>query len=417
TLWQIVRSCTVTVVACTWVSLHLNIPHPHESWYHGPLRQVGIVIMAIIAPELVIAWALRQWLVTLRPQPSYSPDSFAEWTKTHYFFGIMGGYMFYKDDDENTPRVLDVQDKERLQLIFKCPTFTGLTEADITDRGKRNSLEKAPAVIQGLWFILQLLARTAQNLALTELELATLGFALLNSVTYFLWWNKPHGAQRPCVLRKEQYWGRVSKTDIIQEFSRLLLSGPCRKAKKAHSKTTPSSSSCSLPREVWRKLAAGFTIVIHATLTPFLEMVKPQPMTTKAECVPTFHAGKLDLADEGITYCVTAAISMIFGAVHLAGWNFYFPSRIEQILWRSCSFAITCLPCAVWIWWATRHLLGHSKGKNENAGVIEVTFMTLLTFLYISARIALLAVAFTSLRCLSPGAYRAVSWTNYIPHV
>jgi hypothetical protein len=35
---------------------------------------------------------------------------------------------------------------------------------------------------------------------------------------------------------------------------------------------------------------------------------------------------------------------MIFGAIHLAAWNFAFPSQAEQILWRISSIVITVLP-------------------------------------------------------------------------
>jgi len=44
------------------VAVHPNIPNPDEKWIKVALRRVGITIMALIAPELVIIWATRQWI-------------------------------------------------------------------------------------------------------------------------------------------------------------------------------------------------------------------------------------------------------------------------------------------------------------------------------------------------------------------
>jgi hypothetical protein len=60
TLWNIVWSCLSTIFLCTWVSVHPNIPGPDEERPKITLRRVGIMFAALIAPELVIAWAMRQ---------------------------------------------------------------------------------------------------------------------------------------------------------------------------------------------------------------------------------------------------------------------------------------------------------------------------------------------------------------------
>ena len=60
---DIIKSCLVTIFACTWVALHPNIPAPEEGWLKVTGRRVGVMIMALIAPEVVIVWALRQHIV------------------------------------------------------------------------------------------------------------------------------------------------------------------------------------------------------------------------------------------------------------------------------------------------------------------------------------------------------------------
>ena len=72
-----------------------------------------------------------------------------------------------------------------------------LTSEDIEDRSKGDALSKIIAILQTSWFIVQCIARAQQRLALTELELITLGLASLNAVTFAIWWHKPLGVQEP----------------------------------------------------------------------------------------------------------------------------------------------------------------------------------------------------------------------------
>ena len=66
TIWDIIWSCLATTFACTWLALHLNIPGPDDGWLRIAFRKVGIMLLAVIAPEIVVAWAVRQWLVARR---------------------------------------------------------------------------------------------------------------------------------------------------------------------------------------------------------------------------------------------------------------------------------------------------------------------------------------------------------------
>ena len=62
TIWNIIWSCLATIFACSWVSVHPNIPAPEESWWRIFLRRLELMFWAVIGPELIITWALRQWL-------------------------------------------------------------------------------------------------------------------------------------------------------------------------------------------------------------------------------------------------------------------------------------------------------------------------------------------------------------------
>ena len=62
TIWDILWSCLATIFACSWVSVHPNIPGPDESEWRVFLRRLELMFWAVIGPEMIITWALRQWL-------------------------------------------------------------------------------------------------------------------------------------------------------------------------------------------------------------------------------------------------------------------------------------------------------------------------------------------------------------------
>jgi hypothetical protein len=59
-LGDIIRSCIVTILLCTWVSMHPNIPSPDDRWPRVALRRAGLLLLALFVPEAIIGWALRQ---------------------------------------------------------------------------------------------------------------------------------------------------------------------------------------------------------------------------------------------------------------------------------------------------------------------------------------------------------------------
>ena len=58
TAGNIIWSCLTTVFLCLWVVVHPNIPGPSDSMFVTRLKIMGCML---IAPELVIVWAGRQW--------------------------------------------------------------------------------------------------------------------------------------------------------------------------------------------------------------------------------------------------------------------------------------------------------------------------------------------------------------------
>lgn len=114
------------------------------------------------------------------------------WTQTHGYFIQMGGFMLHKGD---VPQGVLSPEKMKELLAKGEIEFPTITEKQIQDRSKGDGLAKTLLVLQTMWFIAHCIARKAQGLDTTEIELVTLAFAVLNVAMYVVWWNKPLDAQ------------------------------------------------------------------------------------------------------------------------------------------------------------------------------------------------------------------------------
>ena len=204
TIWGILWSCLATIFACSWVSIHPNIPAPNESSLRIFLRRLELMFWAVIAPEMIITWALRQWSGARHLEKLYKGGQMYPiypqilnlriltvergWTKTHGHFIQMGGFMLFEGDISK-----GVLTPERFSELFAAGKidFPTVTVEEIEDRSKADGFSKMIAFGQTLWFVAQCTARGAQHLDLTLVELLTLSLAVLNGLMYFLWWNKP----------------------------------------------------------------------------------------------------------------------------------------------------------------------------------------------------------------------------------
>jgi len=61
-LFDIIWGCFFTLFACTWISVHPNIPSLSDSYFTIMWRRIRIMICALLVPEGVMYWAMRQWL-------------------------------------------------------------------------------------------------------------------------------------------------------------------------------------------------------------------------------------------------------------------------------------------------------------------------------------------------------------------
>jgi hypothetical protein len=115
------------------------------------------------------------------------------------------------------------------------------------------------------------------------------------------------------------------------------------------------------------------------------------------------------------------ALPMVYGSVHLTAWNFDFPSRVEQIMWRVACIIIaggilgSCT--AFGIIFIVSGIGWMGKLVRKVGDLLAVPFILSLVALYFGARLFVIVESFISIRRLPLGVFVTVHWANYIPHL
>ena len=157
-------------------------------------------------------------------------DPWADITLIHGFYIVMGGYAFDVSKDTKPriwPRKVDRLTPSPIAvlgcLISKDKDLREvlpfLTEAEIWDKSKANGLAKTIVCIQAAWFCTQCIARLAQRMPISLLELNTFAHAICALLVYVLWWHKPLDVHEPTVID-------VRQSDATRYICALAWSGP-----------------------------------------------------------------------------------------------------------------------------------------------------------------------------------------------
>ncbi|KAF7984105.1 hypothetical protein HWV62_16716 [Athelia sp. TMB] len=135
---------------------------------------------------------------------------------------------------------------------------------------------------------------------------------------------------------------------------------------------------------------------------------------TRLSRVPSCWAGNPELEEVLYANSIAIVVAIAFGAVHCIAW-FAFQSLQEQQVWRVCAITITAVPVILtWVFWMAIFVAAWKK-----AYILHIILppYVLLAFIYSVSRCILIVIAFTSLGDLPPAAYQTVDWTTFAPHV
>ncbi|KAI0059851.1 hypothetical protein BV25DRAFT_1918218 [Artomyces pyxidatus] len=441
TRYTIVWSSLVTILACVWTAVHRNVPAPKrdgESRFSrilgGVLEAAKIVVVTVLVPEWVLAWAVRQFLnardvgheleeargeakkkweakqETLKGMTHGEelvtrdhPDMTGNATSAEVDSSgekLEGRQVAYDEStvaaNENTGRMRDkwttrhgfsvvmggfhyyVAGEPQHPLsrfdvveLVKSGDLIPPTDEEIRNWSQSDVLSKTLAVVQTLWFIVQAIARGIEGLSITQLEIMTLAYTTITVAMYVVWWDKPQN-----------------------------VGGPFRVAVK------------ELPRPDLSVFQEEWNFRIFYAIAGWQDS---DIDLRKERCAPTFYGGsRINDNNPIIADIVALCAAMVFGAVHCAAWHYAFPSHAEKIIWRVSSLAIVALPAGMLV-----PVLVMLADKLPEWVILQQALAFLFALcapLYIAARLLLLALSFSTLRSLPPDAYRAVQWTLRIPH-
>ncbi|KAK0431862.1 hypothetical protein EV421DRAFT_133913 [Armillaria borealis] len=395
TLLNIVWSCLATIFACTWLSVHPNVPGRNITTRGSiscGIEHVKIMVTAILAPEVIVAWAADQFIIAWEVcygikfsissvingwRGKIDKDS-PNLTMAHGFVLSMGGFCYRKDWPSEAP--LPILNLDSLYSQTHLEKLGKVSAETIEDKSKGDALSKTFSILQISWFIVQCITRALQHLPITLLEVIALAFTGLSIITYCLWWNKPLNV----------------KYHISLDDSDLGTFG-----------LAPETEHVYRP---WRKrVADGLGWFVFGIMNITVGISYNFGPDDIAHGTFRFSSGSED--NHWARFVILLGVGSLLGAFHCAAWSFSFPSHTEMVLWRFSSlamfigvFAACFFPVVYWV---------HSKAWDRFYHLVVAVGMVT----YIVARIMLIVLAFMQLRSLPPLAFHTVQWTTYIPHI
>lgn len=220
-LFDILWTCLATTFFCVGVSVSPNVPPKNglliERW--------RLILWTIVSPELILAWALRQYFagvyVTRKYNETRSPKdgTFCQsnlfsrsrrsqmfignwWTLYHGYLMVMGGYTLVESNPSNFDHSNVLSYESFFQIVEDHDiTFPLITADEIRDRSKTDELGLLLGVLHVLSFLFQCIVRYRQNLPTTQLELVTLNILVCNVFIIAVWWCKPKDLFVPTKIR------------------------------------------------------------------------------------------------------------------------------------------------------------------------------------------------------------------------
>ncbi|CZR56192.1 uncharacterized protein PAC_06080 [Phialocephala subalpina] len=328
------------------------------------------MVITIFAPEVLLEKNiadLKDARIDHREIKQYAIEDGVPWTLTHSMFANMGGFVirgftdrYLMEEEEEISRRSEAESEdlesasaEKQGILQRLPF---VTMEEIKDKNKTDGFSRAVAMFQILWMAVQTIARKTRGIPISQLEVAVLAFAVYAIIIYGFNTDKPKGVGMPTTLLRYK--------SLIAFFKRILF-GKSWERRLDH--PVPNSYS---------RGSAGDTRDFTGNF-------------------------------EGIVFG-----GLVFGAIHVAAWNFTFPTKTEQILWRVASLWCTVSALAFWFIY---NLPFFSWRLWKLVRAVSMPSIVLIIVLYILARLFLIVEIFRTLCFLSPKAY-VTTWASSVVH-
>jgi hypothetical protein len=142
-----------------------------------------------------------------------------------------------------------------------------------------------------------------------------------------------------------------------------------------------------------------------------------------ADHVPNFpglsYLGSVNVHRD-VLKSIAAFAGAAYGGLHLSAWDDYFPTQEERWLWIACSLATGATGVFLALFFlATQRIKAfeHLEHFIRNNKAVKWTLASVVTPLFILARVFIVVEAFISLRRAPEAIYKTPEWSNYLPHL
>lgn len=434
---DIISQSVATIFLCCWTVLCLNVPPPTWGRWKRLLEKTLVACLGIVGPEFILQLSFGQWMSARRSVEDFKRLGYSDWSMAHAFLADMGGFVLHARDFVPFPldakQVHYLVDKGYIQY-----SAVRLDKEAIDDKNRGDGIARFITICQIIWFSFNCVFRMIQHLAITTLELTTIGFIICTLGTYFFWLHKPMDVQRAIVLEPN-----TTLTDI------LIRAG--EQAKEPYSDRTPLDF---VGRDLW-----SWTLYWTYWVNILRMMHIWLPSYTKKRPADMIPNGNFPPLSRG-SMVVLFLFHITYGAFPLWGWNFHFPTQSERMLWHISALALMGTIVFTWIvdqytWYilpALKNLItrqrpfkvqdseralplpcSHLPAKLQKAlaslrnnsprhdPAYDVPLKALIPVttagaVYCIARAYILLEDFVNLRALPPSAYDTVQWSGYFPH-
>ncbi|KAJ9605919.1 hypothetical protein H2200_009768 [Cladophialophora chaetospira] len=388
--------------------LCLNVPAPKDSFAVRTGRRILWMALGILGPEFPLTYAAGQWSRAKQSVVAFKTYNHEDWHMRQAFFADMGGFVLHAPGAEPFP--LNAIQLHWL-VVNNFIDYPAITRREIWDKSKQDTFTKVVTAFQIGYLIVQCVARAIQGLAITALELNALAIVVCSLMTSSFWLHKPADVQIPIHIH------------CSHTLAEITLD-------RAWSLT---------PLDFVDENGPGYSVNVQ----PFMKM----PVIPAERPIQRIPNDRFPTNPYGIQEYFLCFATLLFTAIHVAGWSFDFPTHTERLLWRISSLLLFGITAAFWLFetaaswtrlgrWKTLYLcIFNRKGLAQHRVRMaartatmkkrseqlplpwEFATITPLAIIYGLARFYLIAEAFAELRDLQGTAYVNINWTSFLPHV
>ncbi|KAL0574900.1 hypothetical protein V5O48_007060, partial [Marasmius crinis-equi] len=334
--------------------------------------------------------------------------------------------------DEGPKEELDVRPKPAFLESYCClldyvlaQGLVNLTESEIQGNlSHGDAFAKLSALLSTGWFMVQIIARGIQGLAISELETVTLSFTVLNIAAYLLWWDKPQRIRYPVRITWEPMVPTEVKPTSTGRYLAELVPRLCRELRDRVRAdyddifvTNDDTSTRSRRRFVLFAPWYAFTFYTYQVG----HLVRGMDHYTNpygAKPVNMFRTGiaQKSFKDAAGSFLSVIIVGVVVGVLHFVAWNSQFPTIFLRIAWHTSAIVVLAVPVSSILTPLLIMLTSKGGRAREVLGNI-LTYAGAVGYAVARTVLIVLAIVIPLKYGFSESGYRDVDWLKFIPHI